>query len=604
MHLASFSVAISFGLVGSLQLSAAYGSVILLQIWEKKIIFVRMPEIITMRKFILILLCCAVLAGCSSNAEVRTALLQADAYMQEAPDSALRILERIDPAGIRGKQVRAEYALLYSMALDKNYIFVESDSLIRIARDFYRHSGDLRRRFLSNYYYGLVLHNRNENSEALVNCLAIEKDALALNDPYYSGMLYNEISDIYTSQYDYVNSLKYARKSFENYCKAGKKHHSAYALYNIGDAYENLGQPDSAKRYFLSSLEISESLRDTAMVAYTLASLALAHMSDNDAEAAAAALWKIRSRWHTAWSHSEYALMATVHRKMNRPDSTLYYLKQAESLTPSDPLSQALLNNTAASVHFDNGAYKQAAEEYRHCALVQDSLCRSVLRQSYVSLHLDYIEQRQRVAESALLAANQRMRLIVALAVVSVLLIGYVAYINWRKRQRTEAYYLDAIEDIQDIQCATQILQLKLETSKESDAARMRKLIKERFGIVNELATTYYERQGPNEQKAIFNKVKALLNSYASDNKRKQEIEEVVNACYDNIMVKVRQELPALKEEELDLLRYVYAGFPLRVIGVFTGDSINYTAVKKSRLKAKIANSDAPSKDWFVEQMR
>ncbi len=45
----------------------------------------------------------------------------------------------------------------------------------------------------------------------------------------------------------------------------------------------------------------------------------------------------------------------------------------------------------------------------------------------------------------------------------------------------------------------------------------------------------------------------------------------MVNACYDNIMVKVRQELPALKESELDLLRYIYAGFSLRVISVFTG---------------------------------
>ena len=68
-------------------------------------------------------------------------------------------------------------------------------------------------------------------------------------------------------------------------------------------------------------------------------------------------------------------------------------------------------------------------------------------------------------------------------------------------------------------------------------------------------------------------------------------------------MVKIRQELPSLKESELDLLRYIYAGFSLRVISVFTGDSLNYTAVKKSRLKAKIAASDAPSKACFIDLM-
>lgn len=551
-------------------------------------------------KLFLILLFSISLLACRSHVDVRRELAAAEAYLQEAPDSALHILGRIAPAGIRGKRVRAEYALLYSMALDKNYIFVKSDSLILFARDFYRHSGDLRKRYLSNYYYGLVLHNRADNAEALVNYLEAERDGLKIGNSYYLGLLYNEISDIYKSQYDYVNSLKYARKSFEHYRKAGKMPHTAYALHNIGDAYANLEQPDSAKRYFRSSLDLFEAHGDTVMIAYTLSSLALAHMADDEPEAAVAALWEIRRQWHTDWSDSEYAYMAMAYRAMNRLDSACCYLGQAAARTPSDPQSQAQLNSIAAPVHIDMGAYGQAAEEYRHYASVQDSLCRIALRQSYANLHRDYIEQRQRAAESALRAAHQRLWLIIALAVVTVLLVGQVAYINWRKRQRTKAHYLAAIEDIQR---ANQILLSKLETRKESDAVKMRKLIKERFGIINELAATYYERQGANEQKAIFNKVKALLDAYASDKKGKQEIEEAVNACYDNIMVKVRQELPALKESELDLLRYIYAGFPLRVIGVFTGDSINYTAVKKSRLKAKIANSEAPSKELFVNLM-
>lgn len=77
----------------------------------------------------------------------------------------------------------------------------------------------------------------------------------------------------------------------------------------------------------------------------------------------------------------------------------------------------------------------------------------------------------------------------------------------------------------------------------------------------------------------------------------------MVDTCHDNIMQKIRAELPELKESELDLLGYVYAGFSLQVISVFTGDSINYTAVKKSRLKAKIARSAAPSRELFVSLM-
>ena len=67
-----------------------------------------------------------------------------------------------------------------------------------------------------------MLHNQKENVEALINYLEAESDALRLEDPYLLGMLYNEISDIYKSQYDYPNSLKYAQKSYKNYHLAGK----------------------------------------------------------------------------------------------------------------------------------------------------------------------------------------------------------------------------------------------------------------------------------------------------------------------------------------------------------------------------------------------
>ena len=483
------------------------------------------------------------------------------------------------------------------MALDKNYIFVESDSLIRIARDFYRHSNDLRSRYLSKFYYGLVLHNQKENVEALINYLEAENDALRLGDPYLLGMLYNEISDIYKSQYDYPNSLKYARKSYDNYRLADKNHHSAYALHNIGKAYAELEQPDSAERYLLASLDISESLRDTAMASYTLANLAITYLADDKPESTIAALWKIRRKWHTDWSYSEYAFMATAYRMMDRLDSALYYLGHAEIRVPSDPQSRAQLNMTAAPIHMKTGAYRQAAEEYRHSAQVQDSLVRIALRQSYANLHRDYIEKQQYATSSALHIARQRLWLMGILIVVIVLFIGYIVYSGRRKRQQMEIQYMTAIDEVQR---ANQILLLKLESQKRSGITRLRQLIKDRFGIVNEFATTYYERKGANEQKAIFNKVKAMLDSYASDEAGKQEIEELVNACYDNVMVKVRQELPLLKGPELDLLRYIYAGFSLRVISLFTGDSINYTAVKKSRLKAKIAASDAPSRELFI----
>lgn len=66
-----------------------------------------------------------------------TKINTAEQLMETAPDSALHILKQIHRTELIGTSNRALYALLMSQALDKNDIKVESDSLIRVATDYY-----------------------------------------------------------------------------------------------------------------------------------------------------------------------------------------------------------------------------------------------------------------------------------------------------------------------------------------------------------------------------------------------------------------------------------------------------------------------------------
>lgn len=61
----------------------------------------------------------------------------AEAYLAIAPDSSLAILEGMDRRTIHRHEDLARYALLKSAAMDKNYRDVTSDSLIRVALDYY-----------------------------------------------------------------------------------------------------------------------------------------------------------------------------------------------------------------------------------------------------------------------------------------------------------------------------------------------------------------------------------------------------------------------------------------------------------------------------------
>ena len=78
---------------------------------------------------------------------------------ERIPDSAWAVLNTLSPDEMGQNCTRAHYALLYTQAQDKTYRDETNDSLISIAVDYYRHTDDARRKFLSYYYKGRVHFN-------------------------------------------------------------------------------------------------------------------------------------------------------------------------------------------------------------------------------------------------------------------------------------------------------------------------------------------------------------------------------------------------------------------------------------------------------------
>ena len=58
--------------------------------------------------------------SCTCRFETMSALESVSSYISEEPDRALSDLDSIHASGIKGREAKAKYALLYSMALDKN----------------------------------------------------------------------------------------------------------------------------------------------------------------------------------------------------------------------------------------------------------------------------------------------------------------------------------------------------------------------------------------------------------------------------------------------------------------------------------------------------
>lgn len=87
--------------------------------------------------------------------------------MNTSPDSALIMLRSVDAKTLSTREEKAEYALLLSMALDKNFVDTTTFSIIQPAIDYYLEKGTPDEKLRTLYYQGRIFQNRGEQDEAM-----------------------------------------------------------------------------------------------------------------------------------------------------------------------------------------------------------------------------------------------------------------------------------------------------------------------------------------------------------------------------------------------------------------------------------------------------
>ena len=149
-----------------------------------------------------IILAIAALAIFGCNNSNNLTMDKAESLMQEHPKDALALLDSLKKHPMASKAENARLALLYSMALDKNYIDVTDDSLICIAENWYSKKTGTREKFLSLYYKGVVNKNAKKYPEAITAFSRAQKLENEIGDSYLLGQLYNQMGYIYKLHYD------------------------------------------------------------------------------------------------------------------------------------------------------------------------------------------------------------------------------------------------------------------------------------------------------------------------------------------------------------------------------------------------------------------
>ena len=204
------------------------------------------------RLFLLILFISFAVISCSRR-ETGHQLDKIESCLQDFPDSALTLLQSMDKASIRGPRNQARFALLYSLALDKNYVDITDDSLAHVAVDYYAGTQDRRRSMLAWYSLGRVQVNAGNAAGAIVSYMKAKRDADQLEDYHYLGLINREIGYLYSGQQDAESAISYFEESASCFSRLKEERYEAFSLYALALEY-NLSMQTNRSDSLLNQL--------------------------------------------------------------------------------------------------------------------------------------------------------------------------------------------------------------------------------------------------------------------------------------------------------------------------------------------------------------
>lgn len=528
--------------------------------------------------------------GCTDFGRVHNRMALAESQMQTSPDSALTTIMSVDRRQLRTPKDRARHALIYSQALDKNYIDVANDSLTRIASEYYDRYGPARERITAKFYHGRVLRNSGEYIKAMLAFLDAEQDIETTGDNYIAGLIYTQMGDIYKHYCDYTKSFEAYSKSRDHYEKAGLIQHRNYALLEMGKVLLNNKNPDKGIELVNLSLSNAKIDNDSILIELCLRELMMQYDLSNNNKSKQI-LNILISKFPKSFSNTDIiGTAAHIYAINSQKDIAQKYINHGWEITQNKIDSSVMYYHSArVNIQFKN--YKQAYIDYNKSIALQLELFQESLRQPIISAQKDYFHSKaERNRRKYITGRIVAMTIAVFGIAISLAIVRYMRY---RIRLKNEEInrYMATVNELQST------------IRQHSDMAPLlERLLKDRLQLIDELGNMYYEQPNTRKQQEhIYCKVKSVIDDLSNNRKTLDELEDIVNKCRDNKMARLRKDMPELKEKDFKLACYLFAGFSNRIICIFTGDSIENIYKRKSRLKAKIAASNTPSRGAFSD---
>ena len=545
-----------------------------------------------MRQLVITLLIVISFVSCSNT---YSQLQEIESYIEEDPKRALEEIRNITPDNLLSPRTKAKHALLHSMALDKNYIDLTTDSIIAPAVKYYSKHGSADDRLLMYYYMGRIYANAGNLDKAAIEYTRGEELVDDVENKVAAGRLYTVFATVYNKTNNAKKEIEYAQKGYAFFKEMNYIERSEVAKGKLAMAYANNRVFNEADSLFEECLEALT--EDTVSMAKYLGHYARLNVlkPDPEPEKAILLLERRRKEYNKALTPGLYCVYAYALQQLGRLDECDNILEQLKETGYKEldfwqyRIYKHRNQYEQAMAHLENSAKKY---EYQMISLLSDNTDNAL--KDYYSSEAEKNKLQMKLKVSYLLLA------LVLFAAVAAYFIIHLVRTNRKKAQDIENSLLlyeniCRTLEVYGTQCAEQNNSIDMLRSELAQS------YKKQFSTIGELCLTYLTKQDKKDVKDhIYKKVVNMIANISDDKKLHKKLEDQINAELDNILINMREDMPDLTDEDMRFISYCIVGFDATIISTILNISCSNVYTKKSRFKSRIKELDSPRKEHYL----
>lgn len=579
------------------------------------------------------------LISCTHNKNYPTVfqpeLAKAEAMMYRYPDSALHILQGIQPDIPSENEQYATWALLMTQVQYKNQI-EQSDSLINIAYSYFTKHDNAQRKALALYYKGILRHESHHAEDALSFYLEAATEIEKTND-YQLGFLINSevgLMYLYRKLNDYA--MEYFEKAHHNAELSDNQTYIAFSFIYIARAFSQKKQYNKAIEYYEKAIKIGQVNNYPTILASAMNETSFLFLKTGENKKAlqyAKDCIKIKKTDQRIFS------LGDTYRYLKMYDSAYFYLNQA-CLSPNIHTARSAYQ-ALYYISQEEKDYKKAVEYSNKLWFYQDSIGKTDRNKALIEMQEKY--DQQKIINENNLSQIKKDRIIRNVLIALIILSFIIAITNYlyqrkivsqkqeisekeekiryftmkihenetlinRNKMRIEELTIQMEGSLeikeqwkeqnkirQEIQQQNETLKLE-NNNLQNHISNYAQSLKEKSKELEAMEHLSKENQYLHKREAflcnqlikqteLFNKLKTT--KYI-DNKLWQEIKEKIDLLFDNYTKRLCHQIPSLTDGDIQICCLIKLRFSNGDIANMLAISPTSVSKRKLRLKERI----------------